>query len=216
MNNSPSSFKKKTTKLSVEEVTCSIDDEIQHQVKMPSKTSKAGNFIRIFSSKMTSFDDFPSTITFFVKLFSTVPTFGYKFVDRTFGNQLWNAASGGFIGKLTDAKLLVESRPFSAHRSLLVARSPVFAAMFSSEMEEARTGEVLINDTDYGTFEHFLRFLYEGEMKTWNSSLRKKLFALADRYQVETLMDICRPSRLSTDIAGSIDVEEMMDAFFSC
>ncbi len=183
---------------------------------MPSKTSKAGNFIRIFSSKMTSFDNFPSTITFFVKLLSTVPTFGYKFVDRRFGNQLWNAASGGFIGKLTDVKLLVESRSFSAHRSLLAARSPVFAAMFGSEMEEARTGEVLINDTDNGTFEYFLRFLYEGEMKNWNSSLRKKLFALADRYQVETLMDICRPSSLSTDIAGSIDVEEMMDAFFSC
>ena len=202
------------TKLSVEEVTCSIDDE--NHVKMTSKTSKTGNYIRIFSSKMASFDDFPSTITFFVKLFSMVPTFGYKFMDRPFGKHLWNAANGTYNGKLRDVKLLVGSRSFSAHRSLLVARSLVFAAMFSSEMEEARTGQVLINDTDYDTFEHSLRFLYEGEMKNWNISLRKKLFALADRYQVETLMDICRPSSSLTEATGSIDVEEMMDAFFSC
>ena len=97
---------------------------------------------------------------------------------------------------LTDVELLVGNSSFSAHRALLSARSPVFAAMFRSRMKESRTGRVLISDVDPETFTHFLRFLYDGEMGSWDRFTKENLFVLADRYEVETLMDLCKPTRL--------------------
>jgi len=192
---------------SVEEVSCALVNENDIQrVKMTPQISEGLNFTRIFSRRMTSVLGFPSKITFYVKLFSTVPSFTYTFADKWFGYNLWKVAEEK---SLTDIELLVGNSSFSAHRALLSARSPVFAAMLKSGMEEARTGRVLISDVDDETFTHFLRFMYEGEKGSWDRSMKEKLFALADRYEVETLMDLCRPSR-------SVDVEEMMDAFFSC
>jgi len=46
-------------------------------------------------------------------------------------------------------------------------------------------------------------------VKNWDSSVKKKPFAFADRYHVETLMGICRPSSSHNDASGSIDVEEL-------
>ena len=85
-------------------------------------------------------------------------------------------------------------------------------------LEEAQTGQVLINDTDPETFGLFLRFLYvgdelegdEGEMVIISGPMKKKLFALADKYQVETLMKICQTP------ASSADLEETMNTFLSC
>ncbi len=201
------------TGIDVEEVACAVAGET-HQLKMTPKTSGGGNSIKIFSRKIKSVHElhynFPKEIIFFFKLVSTVPTFSYNFVDRSFGDNLWTVASNK---KLTDVEFIVGSSTFSAHRSLLMARSSIFAAMFkNSETEEARTGKVHINDVDPDTFSIFLRFLYEGEIhKNCERALKKKLFTLAVKYKVETLMAICKSSP-----AGLGDMEEMMDAFFSC
>ena len=105
------------------------------------------------------------------------------------------------------------STSFPAHRSLLAARSPVFAARLNSGLEEARTGQVQINDADPESFALFLRFLYVGELEgneekiVISGPIKKKLFALADQYQVETLMKICQTP------ASSADLEETMNSF---
>jgi len=49
---------------------------------------------------------------------------------------------------------------FGAHRSLLPARHPVFAAMFESGMEGDSTGQVFIEDVVPIIFQHFDRELY--------------------------------------------------------
>ena len=49
---------------------------------------------------------------------------------------------------MTDVEILVGEDAFGAHRSLLSARSPVFAAMFASGMKEAECGQVRIEDVD--------------------------------------------------------------------
>ena len=103
-----------------------------------------------------------------------------------------------------------------AHRSLLAARSPVFAAMLNSGLEEAQTGQVQISDSDPETFALFLRFLYVGKLENniektvVSGPMKMKLFALADKYQVETLMKICQ------NPTGSTNLEEKIDAFLSC
>ena len=169
------------------------------------------NSIQIFTISVEQSYAFPSQIRFHVKLSSTIPTFDFKFRDGSFESDLLGAARDL---KLTDFVFLVGSTSFPAHRSLLAARSPVFAAMLNSGLEEARTGQVQINDTDPETFALFLRFLYVGELEYDEEeakevvvvgAMRKKLFVLADKYQVETLMKICQTPATSADLEGTMD-----------
>ena len=104
---------------------------------------------------------------------------------------------------MTDVEFLVGEEALGAHRSLLCARSPVFAAMFASGMKEAENGHVRIEDVDPPSFERFLKFLYTGLMDE-SLAMDEKLFAVADKYQVETLMELCRPATLTPDTDGGI------------
>jgi len=65
-------------------------------------------------------------------------------------------------------------------------------------MKEARTGQVRIDDVDPDSFRHFMQFLYTSALVV--SADKAKIFAVADRYQVETLMELCRPSTQSLDM----------------
>ena len=109
---------------------------------------------------------------------------------------------------MTDVEFLVGDEDFGSHRLILSVRSPVFAAMFSSGMKEVETGQVHIEDVDLETFLKFLKFLYTGTLET--SSMSRELFTIADRYRVETLMELCRPTTETADIGNIIET------FLSC
>jgi len=130
-----------------------------------------------------------------------------KMLDSTWSEQLWAAAADK---NMTDVEFLVGEESFGAHRSLLSARSPVFAAMFSSGMKEVETGRVRIEDVDSDIFQHFLKFLYTGIFDS--SSMDEELFAVADKYQVETLMELCRPATQ----AIQMDMGHNIETFLSC
>jgi speckle-type POZ protein len=52
---------------------------------------------------------------------------------------------------------------FQAHKAVLAARSPVFAAMFEHEMEERKQGRVEITDVETEVLREMLRFIYTGK-----------------------------------------------------
>lgn len=95
-----------------------------------------------------------------------------------------------FSEECTDVTLKVKEKKFSAHKAVLVARSPVFAAMFKNEMSEKKTGFVNISDCDVEAFNVFLLFLYSG-----NLDLKKcnvcHLYKISDKYDVSKLKLIC-------------------------
>lgn len=146
--------------------------------------------------------DVPCRIFFYVKLSSTISNFGHKFVDSTWKEQLWASA---VKKQFTDVEFLVGDESIAAHRTLLSARSPVFAAMFTSGMEESITGQVRIEDADYSTFCDFLKFLYTGTLEP--SAKKEELLAVADKYQVETLLNVCK-------LATKFDIGDITEAFF--
>jgi len=81
--------------------------------------------------------------------------------------------------------------------------------MFNSGMAEAKTGQVRINDDiDPDIFRSFLEFLYVGELKSFKE--KEQLFALADKYQVETLMALCKPTN-----EQPMDVEDFTKALLA-
>ena len=70
-----------------------------------------------------------------------------------------------------DISLVCGEKQLSCHKSILAARSDVFAAMFShSETTEAASKEVKIDDTDPDTLEIFLRWVVTF-LGTWQLNL---------------------------------------------
>lgn len=113
----------------------------------------------------------------------------YELQDSNCPTQLWNSA---LEGETTDVRLRVCGRIFHAHRWILAARSPVFAAMFSNDMLETNTGCVDISDITPSTFEQLLFFIYNG--RVFESAHNLLLLKAADKYQIETLVVVCRAS----------------------
>lgn len=86
----------------------------------------------------------------------------------------------------------MKEKEFKAHKVILAARSPVFAAMFKHDTSEKQTGIVNIPDCDPDSFKAFLEFLYSDKFKT-EISLRCSvhLYKIADKYSVQNLRMFC-------------------------
>ncbi len=105
---------------------------------------------------------------------------------------------------------------FPAHKVVLCSASDVFKAMFNhQDLSEARTSVVEIEDTDSGTMEAFLRFLYTGELD-FPASLdnAERLLSVAEKYDVKSLKSWCEEgiSRL-TDASNAVRVVGMADRY---
>mmetsp|Transcript_43362 Transcript_43362/g.97888 ORF Transcript_43362/g.97888 Transcript_43362/m.97888 type:complete len:409 (-) Transcript_43362:70-1296(-) len=97
-----------------------------------------------------------------------------------------------------DVVLVADGEEHVAHRAILKARSPVFRAMFGAPMAEGHSGRVVIEDLDADTVSGFVQFLYTAELP--DSALEGddsavetlvKLVRAADKYEVNSLVDIC-------------------------
>ena len=82
--------------------------------------------------------------------------------------------------RFSDVTLSVGSREFQAHKALLAARSPVFAAMFEHEMEERKHNRVDITDVDHEVLREMLRFIYTGKTNNLDK-MADDLLAAADK-----------------------------------
>ena len=66
-------------------------------------------------------------------------------------------------GKLADVVLLVKkTTEFNVHKTILAARSPVFAAMFE---HDCRQNRVDIPDVEVEVFQELLRYLYTDQVQ---------------------------------------------------
>ncbi|KAL5966630.1 BTB and MATH domain-containing protein 43, partial [Taenia solium] len=83
-------------------------------------------------------------------------------------------------------------RQFKAHKAILAARSPVFAAMFEHGMAESRANRVNITDVEPDILGEVLRFIYTGRVVGLdNPVMAQELLAAADKYQLERLKAMC-------------------------
>jgi speckle-type POZ protein len=74
----------------------------------------------------------------------------------------------------------------NAHKLILAARSPVFAAMFSSRTLENTTNTIEINDLRPETIQSMLEYIYTGKVNDIKKST-VELYRCADKYQLEDL-----------------------------
>lgn len=149
---------------------------------------------RVFSHEIQEWRP-PVTFTFWASVVETVPNYSFRLCDSLASDQLWKSASDGLF---TDIKFHVGERTFHAHKAIVAARSPVMMAMFACDMTESRTNSVKIDDFDPVVFERFLSFLYTGTLDR-TMSQREELYAIADKYQVDTLKNLCQPAPAELD-----------------
>ncbi len=112
------------------------------------------------------------------------PGYSYRLSDRLVKHQLWYAVENQ---NYADVEIDVKDKKFSAHKAILAARSPVFAAEFTKEQPEKN--QIIIHDADPSTVEQFLYFIYTGESR--GTFANEKLLMLALRYQLTTLAKLC-------------------------
>ncbi|XP_047085964.1 BTB/POZ and MATH domain-containing protein 1-like [Lolium rigidum] len=106
-----------------------------------------------------------------------------------------------------DVEFRVAGETFSAHRSVLAARSPVFRAQFCGPMKEGTSTDAIhIDDMEARVFSALLSFIYTDalpEMKQdEESAMAQHLLVAADKYGLDRLKLICE-DKLSSDIDTS-------------
>ena len=94
-------------------------------------------------------------------------------------------------GKFTDVVLLVDGTELKAHKSILAARSKVFAAMFEHECLEKEQTRVTITDVAADVFEEMLRYIYSAKTPDLDQ-FAPKLLAAADKVCI--IMFFSRPN----------------------
>jgi hypothetical protein len=93
--------------------------------------------------------------------------------------------------QFSDFKFIVKGKEFKVHRAMLCHASPVFAKLFTADMEEIRNNECVVNDIDPKIFKYLLRFIY-GEVLPQDLKLVcVKLYEAAHYYEIEELKEVC-------------------------
>ena len=95
---------------------------------------------------------------------------------------------------------------FNAHKLILAARSPVFAAMFSSHNLENTKNIIEINDLRPETIRSMLEYIYTGKVNDIKNST-VELYRCADKYQLEDLRlqaEMALMNSISVDTSAEI------------
>lgn len=111
--------------------------------------------------------------------------------------------------KLTDLIIQVEDKEFKAHKSILMAHSPVFSAMFDNDMIEKKENRIRIEDVDSQVFHEFLKFIYSGSVTDLDVDAAK-LLPIAEKYQMDDLKHMC-----STAMINNINVKNVAGTLIS-
>ncbi|XP_046983843.1 speckle-type POZ protein-like isoform X2 [Schistocerca americana] len=110
------------------------------------------------------------------------------------GHQRTLAADLGALlrsGHSADVTFTVGESQLRAHRAVLVARSPVFAAMMAHDCLEASSGHIPVADIDADVLGQLLTFLYTDEIQLDDPLMAQKLLAAAAKYEVPILKEQC-------------------------
>ncbi len=134
--------------------------------------------------------------------------FSYQRCDRLAKDQLWNGLKNQ--PNLADVEFIVKDKIFPAHKSILAARSPVFATEFK-EVQPVNDvpHHIRIDGVEPSTFVNFLHFVYTGE--PMGTLADKELLKLADHYQLTTLTSLCKVALKKMDAIQMAKVRKRLN-----
>jgi speckle-type POZ protein len=129
------------------------------------------------------------TFAFRICIEGTDSGYSYQLSDRLAKDQLWTALENQL--HLADVEFIVKDKSFPAHKSILAARSRVFAAEFEKKQsgKDVRL-QIRIDGVDPSTVEKFLHFIYTGE--SLGTFADEELLKLAIKYGLLALSGLCK------------------------
>lgn len=142
------------------------------------------------------------TIVFDIKMLSTIPNYSYEMMDKSWANQLWEAAVHGWF---TDVDIFVgPNKIMEAHQVILSARSSTLKTLLGNLKDKGKSTIIFPKEFDPLVVKHFLYFLYTGSAKV--SFKNRQLLQLATDHKVETLIQVCTLATVDPP-----DVDEVTD-----
>ena len=146
---------------------------------------------------------------------------GSKFPDEKFATdnnsmKQMSEQFGELFGdeKFSDVKITCGEENFHCHRSILSVRSPVFKAMFQSDMVENISRIVEVKDIKPEVVKEMLHFIYTGAASTETvmDEIGKDLLGAADQYQLELLKKMCEEKLCSSlEVNNSVELLVLAD-----
>ncbi|XP_046462631.1 uncharacterized protein LOC124208806 [Daphnia pulex] len=178
----------------------SDNNYVQSRQKM-THNNVDGESLQLFTYDLTEMVVGKCTFVFSIWLEGSVPgCYSYQLSDRLVKKQLWQSQH------YVDVEFVCKGQKFSAHKAILAARSPVFAAEFDTELDDELPRkksdgplQINIDDVESTVFEQFLYFLYTGEPKIPMLD-NEQLLKLAIRYQLNTLVELCQIAVKKIDV----------------
>jgi hypothetical protein len=113
-------------------------------------------------------------------------------VNNTLTHNLYKQS---VVQQSSDVMIITEDNSIiiPVHKAILTQRSPVFKAMFDSNLTESNTNQIQIPDFDVNTIKRMVEFLYKGTFfNLENISYEDliSLLAIANKYEVICLKDV--------------------------
>ena len=88
---------------------------------------------------------------------------------------------------------------------ILGGMSPVFNATFTHDMEESRSGRIVINDLDVDTVGKMLAYIYSGKIANTDGK-EETLLAAADKYDLPGLKSLCEDA-----LSRAMNINNVLD-----
>ncbi|KAK0163173.1 hypothetical protein PV327_006881 [Microctonus hyperodae] len=91
-----------------------------------------------------------------------------------------------------DLVIKIDDKEILAHKVILSAYSPVFLAMFKSDMAESEKNEIVLNDIAFDIMQLVIKFMYSGKVDSELpvDDLLSMLY-VSDKYDVTDLKKLC-------------------------
>lgn len=101
--------------------------------------------------------------------------------------------------------ILKDGVSIPAHKSILAARSPVFATIFETQIRDSKTSDVSVVEIEECVMRELLRYVYADRVENIDEVVIRLLQA-ADRYRIEGLKNLCVDT-----LARNIDANNAKD-----
>jgi hypothetical protein len=175
-------------------------------MEMPSQNIGDEGSLQLFTIKLAEKVVGHCTFMFRICIGETDSRYCYQLSDRLAKDQLWAALKNQQY--LPDVELIVKDKSFPAHKSILAARSPVFADEFKKKQPgKGGRHQIRIDGVEPSTVENILYFIYTGE--TMGTLADEKLLELANQYGLLSLSGLCRVAL--KEIEAAMQMANVMD-----
>ena len=108
-----------------------------------------------------------------------------------------------------DFNFTVKDCVIAAHKTILGARSPVFAAMFKHGVKEKEAYEVAIEDIESAVFRKMLKFIYTNDYYVGEDA--EELLIAVDRYDVKDLKELCEELMSKLTVVNAVRLLMLSD-----